>query len=561
MRVSKNQVTLLAAAVASLFAASANAQVNLNSAGGVTGNYTPGKAILFASELTITPTTGTALTGPANAFNIGSITGAASPFTANTLGTTQAGLDALTGVPLGVGIDGGQKRFIRLDLSGGARFGTGLGNARNQVNIAATLSTGAGGKGGTIAGDGTGTGQFAGVTIALGGVGSSFVVYEVTAGSAGNVQNDILQILVPQINITSNANAVNLTYGVYEFLTGASAATSPVFTRSTPLIAMSRATRFGVAQSGGATALAANGFRDFGTGVLSANLGVVGLGRAADLGTTIYTAAQPVDAAGASITQVSTVVNTGVAGSYALTGDFSAAAGPASVYTLSRHSTASNTSCAINAASGANLLDSATAVTASGATIPLSTANWNSLLNTSTAADFSGVASGHRFCYTVNGTTALGSPVQSYSVVLSATANANYTLPTFSASLGSITRDGVDLIAPWASATPGWISRFVLTDLRTPAAGQVATPWTAVVRNANGVVTGTGAVLSGTVAPGTVSTVTMDSLLGTTTATGPFQVTFTVGGSGTPALAGTYVLTAPNGTSNMSMPFYRQANR
>ncbi|MFM7461812.1 MAG: hypothetical protein ACKO15_13350, partial [Burkholderiales bacterium] len=175
--------------------------------------------------------------------------------------------------------------------------------------------------------------------------------------------------------------------------------------------------------------------------------------------------------------------------------------------------------------------------------------------------DFSAVTNGHRFCYTVNGTTALGSPTQSYSVVLSATANANYTLPTFSASLGSITRDGVDLIAPWASATPGWISRFVLTDLRTPAAGQVATPWTAVVRNANGVVTGTGAVLSGTVAPGTVSTVTMGSLLGTTTATGPFQVTFTVGGSGTPALAGTYVLTAPNGTSNMSMPFYRQASR
>ncbi len=528
---------------------------------GLSAPRTPGKATLFASELTITPTTGTALTGPANAFNIGSITGAASPFTANTLGTTQAGLDALTGVPLGVGIDGGQKRFLRLDLSGGARFGTGLGNARNQVNIAAALSTSAGGKGGTIAADGTGTGQFAGVTIALGGVGSSFVVYEVTAGSAGNVQNDILQILVPQINITSNANAVNLTYGVYEFLTGASAATSPVFTRATPLIAMSRATRFGVAQAGGATALAANGFRDFGG--LTASLGVVGLGRAADLGTTIYTAAQPADAAGALITQASAVVNTGAAGSYALTGDFSAAAGPASVYTLSRHTTASNTSCAINAAAGANLLDSATAATASGATIPLSTANWSTLLNTSVAADFSAVTTGHRFCYTVNGTTALGSPTQTYSVVLSATANANYTLPTFSASLGSITRDGVDLIAPWVSATPGWNSRFVLTDLRTPAVttpAQVATPWTAVVRNADGVVNGTGAVLTGTVAPGRVSTVTIESLLGTTTATGPFQVTFTVGGSGTPALAGTYVLTSPTG-SNMSMPFYRQGSR
>ncbi len=246
-----------------------------------------------------------------------------------------------------------------------------------------------------------------------------------------------------------------------------------------------------------------------------------------------------------------------------MTGDFSAAAGPASVYTLSRHTTASNTSCAINAAAGANLLDSATAATASGATIPLSTANWSTLLNTSVAADFSAVTTGHRFCYTVNGTTALGSPTQTYSVVLSATANANYTLPTFSASLGSITRDGVDLIAPWVSATPGWNSRFVLTDLRTPAVttpAQVATPWTAVVRNADGVVNGTGAVLTGTVAPGRVSTVTIESLLGTTTATGPFQVTFTVGGSGTPALAGTYVLTSPTG-SNMSMPFYRQGSR
>jgi hypothetical protein len=559
MRVSKNQVTLLSAAVASLFAVSAHAQLNMNSPNGVTGTYTPGKANLFASELTITPTTGTALSGPANAFNIGSITDATTPFSAANGNTTQASVDAVTGIPLGVGIDGGQKRFLRLDLSGGARFGTGLGNARNQVNIAATLSTAAGGKGGAVDIAGTGTGQFAGVTIATGGVGSSFVVYEVTAGSAGNVQNDILQVLIPRINITSNSSSVNLTYGVHETLTAASTAGStPIFTRTAPVIVMSRATRFGVTvPNGSSVASASSGFTNF-SGALTANIGTVGLGRAADLSTLIYNSSQPSDAAGAAITTVSTVVNTGTAGSYTLTGDFSAAAAPASVFTVSRG--APGSSCAINAALGANLQDSATAATATGATIPLSSANWAQMTNAVVAADFTTATNGHRICYTVNGTSALGSPTQPYSVVLNATAQTNYTLPTFSTNLGTIVRDGVDIVSPWASATPGWISRFVLTDTRTPASGQVATPWTAVVRNAAGVVAGTGAVLSGSVAPGTVSTVTFDSLLGTTAATGPFQVTFTVGGSGTPSLIGSYVLTSPTG-SIMSSPLYRAANR
>ncbi|MBC7622670.1 MAG: hypothetical protein H7232_04715 [Aeromicrobium sp.] len=561
MRVSKNQVTLLAAAVASLFAMSANAQVNLNSAGGVTGSYTPGKAIPFASELTITPTTGIPLTGPVNGFDIGSV-GAGGAFVVANGAVTQAALDVITGVPLGVGIVGGQKRFIRLDLSGGARFGTGLGNLVSTANIAATLSVAAGGQGGTITAGGTGTGQFAGITIALGGVGSSFVVYEVTAGAAGNVQNDIFQVDIPVVNMTSNTNAVGITYSIFEFLTGASQASGAVFTRTTPLFAPVRATRFGLSAPGGGTAVAANGFRDFGANSFRVNLGAVALSRTASYSTNVYTSADALDAAGVAITSAAQVVNTGAAGSMALAGDFSAAAAPSSVYSMQR-GTGTGT-CLPDPSNNINPLDVATAVSATGATVPLVPTSMALLVSNTALADLLNAPGGVRYCYLVNGAVALGSPVQGYTATLTATPLANFTLPAYVATLGSIGRDGVALESPWVTSTPGFISRFFLTDTRTPAVAPatplVATAWTAVVRNASGVVTG--GTLTGNVAASTVARVDLTTLLpaDTTASPGPYQVTFTVGGTGTPALQITYVLTSPNG-SVTTMPTYRLGAR
>lgn len=523
MRVSKNQVTMLSAAVAALFAASAHAGIALQS--------TPVAGALphiYATENTVA-STGTAVgvaAGPN--FNIG-LNGANLTVFANT--QTQANLDALAGVPVGVGFASGQKRFIRLDLSGGARFGAGLAADPAGINIVATTQ-------------GVSTGTFSSVAIALGGVGQSFVIYEVTANTP-ILQNDILQVLIPTLNVTSQS-AVAITYSIFEFLTNANANSGAVFTRSGPLLSWGPALRASTGAGASSTVAASQGFRATAAGSTRFTLGTAGVAQSTAVSNTVFSSTQPrlvtaVSATNAAVGAITDVATTAGPSTLTLSGDFSAAAAPASVYTV----TAGATSCIPNANAGINVIDSATAATASSATIPLAAA-------TISANYFAGLA---RVCYLANGTTAL--PASDYGYSFSLTGVAGTTIPTLALGAGfwgSIIRDGVVFESPWATVTPGFISRFFLTNTST-----AALPWTATVRNAAGPVTG--GTLAGTLSPGVVTRVDLSTLLpaDTTAFPGPYQVTFNVGG-GNGASQGTYVLTSPSNAVT-SVPLYRATLR
>jgi hypothetical protein len=133
--------------------------------------------------------------------------------------------------------------------------------------------------------------------------------------------------------------------------------------------------------------------------------------------------------------------------------------------------------------------------------------------------------------------------------------NANYKAVSLSiSSIGTITRDGVTYESPWASASPGFLSRYFLTQ----TAGS-AVSWSAVVRSQNGEVKG--GTLSGSLASGQVAQITLASLLpeDTSTLTGPFQVTFTIAADAS-QVRGSYVLTTPSGAVT-TVPLYRASAR
>jgi hypothetical protein len=518
MRVSKNQVTLLSAAIAGLFAASANAAVNLNAT-------TPTGANLFASEAIIAAT-GTAInTAPvAGLFNIGAAAGL-STYAAS---QNQAQLDAVAGVPLGVGIAQGQKRFIRLDLSGGARFGAGLATDATGLNIVATNGTGA-----------AVSGQFSAVAIALGGVGSSFVVYEVTGATgtgSSHLQSDIVQVLIPAITATATS-ATAITYSIYEFLTNANASSGAVFTRTAPLVTFAPSVRNVVNANGSTTVAATTGFRTTAAGATRFSLGSLNIQQT--LAYAGFSSTQPRLLTGTVIAAVADVVAS--AGNVlTVTGDFSAAAAPASVYTINNASA----TCTPNTTTGVLAIDSATAVTATSATIPLATATF--------AGSYTGTGI-PRVCYQVNGTSAvLASNYAASFALVGQTGYNNLTLGT--GFLGEIVRDGATYESPWVTVTPGFISRIFLT-----SSAATALPWTATVRNAAGAVTG--GTLSGSLAPNQLTQLSIASLLpaDTTAFPGPYAVSITVGGT-VGLVTGSYVLTSPNG-SVATTPLYRASAR
>jgi hypothetical protein len=146
--------------------------------------------------------------------------------------------------------------------------------------------------------------------------------------------------------------------------------------------------------------------------------------------------------------------------------------------------------------------------------------------------------------YTANGTSPISQVASSsYLTSISLTGQAGFTVPTLTAgTTATIGRDGVTLESPWVTVTPGFISRFVITQ---STLGTV--PYTAVVRSAAGLVLG--GTLTGTLAPGRVTIIPITALLpaDTTATPGPYQVTFTIAAN-TDFVRGSYVLTTPTNT-------------
>ena len=281
MRVSKNQVTLLSAAVAALFAASANAQVILSSSN---PTIAAAGSSVYASEIA-----NNQIIGPGG-------------ITVNTI--------------LGIGTSINQDRYVKFTLTN-ATFANAVvgGNltGQNAVPFNALLPA-------NIT-----------PTVAIGGAaGASFVVFQITTPAGANITDSLSFNMAGGVNIAGTAAAVSVTYEVYEFLAQAVASTPVLYSRSgniatfTPTVVFSCATPIPTQ-----IATALSGFRNFnfgaaGSAATAANSAVVGR-------LTVASSATPgLNALGLVNANIATVL-AATNSQIVVTGDFSAAAANTSV--------------------------------------------------------------------------------------------------------------------------------------------------------------------------------------------------------------------------------------
>ncbi len=493
MKVS-NKVTLLSAAVATLFASVASAQLVMAPA--VTGGPAAASGNTYASEI-------------ATPFNL----------TARTVNTQ-----------VGIGFSVGQQLFIRYDF------------ANASIATANLLAT-------DVAVPNTNNN----IVQSGGTIGSSNVIFSLTAGPAAVAVTDVAVLTIPTLSVTSTSGNVIVTYRVFQSNSDALGGTNALFTRTGNLAAFQSGLVFQNVSSTFAniatTATAASGFLNFSLNSnpseTSARTRVARVNLGASQPTVGACATFTCTAANAPVT-VPTIVNTNsITDNITVAGDFSAAAGPASVDTN------------LDAAGTSNV---ATAVTATSATIPLSAASYgvgNTGLNgfaatVAVAPLLPSAAVDLVVRYTANGTTPI--VPSAYTSTLNYTAQAGYVAtPLGPITSGQIVRDGLTLESPWVTTTTGFISRFFITQ----TTNAVNVTYTATVRNTAGLVTG--GTLTGVLGANRVTLIPLASLLpaDTTAFPGPYQVTFAI--SATAAQTrGTYVLTSPTGTVT-NTPLYTAA--
>jgi hypothetical protein len=321
MRVSKNQVTLLSAAVAALFAAGANAQVVLQSSSPNVAASTP---TVYASEISNNTVIGT--TG----------------ITVNTI--------------LGIGTSINQDRYVKISLSN-ATFASAVTNANlvganvaglGPANITPTVSFG-------------------------GAAGATSVIFQITTPAGANITDGLSFNMVGGVNIASTASTIGVTYEVYEFLAQAQAGTPTLYARSGNVATFTPTYVFRNNATPNPTqvATAISGFRNFnfgsaGSAATAANAAVVGR---VDLAT-VAAPGRLVD--GTTNASIATVLANATNSQVTVTGDFSAAAANTSVTlgaTVANGGTAFTTSTAVfNINGSAGLTNSAIGYVVNGTT-------------------------------------------------------------------------------------------------------------------------------------------------------------------------------------------------
>jgi hypothetical protein len=460
MKVSKNKVTLLGAAIATLFASAASAQIVLPSS---LPTVAAVNGLVFARELA----PGTQLVGP---------------ITVNTV--------------LGIGMSSAQDRYVKITLTN-ATFNAAVTNASFAV---------------------------AGINaqIAVGGQATtSSVTFQLTSAAGNNITDAAVFNMASGVNITNTASAATVTYEVYEFLNQANAGTPTLYARTGTIASFTPAI-FLAGTTLSTTATAASSYLNVAGGNGFSTATRANISNTALAVTTLASANGACGTApclaNTTAATVAAIVNTAsTANVISVAGNFDAAASAASVATTVATEVASS-------------------ITAGVATIPL----------------LAGSAAGTTLVrYTVNGTTAL--PVSTYVTTGTFVPLAGYVLgPLSPTQTATIARDGSQLDSPWVTATPGFISRFFLTQT-TPA----TVPYTVTVRNAAGLVTG--GTLTGTLSQNRVTLITLASLLpaDTTAVPGPYQVTFNIAAN-LPSVQGTYALTTPSGAVS-NTPLYTLA--
>jgi hypothetical protein len=428
MRVSKNQVTLLSAAVAALFAVSAQAQVTLTAAG------TNVPAASYASEIAFT-----------------------APVTFATGATQNA-----TGV-IGIGASGGQNRYYRFDLTNATfaanstafAIGTGLLTGGTSAPLLAPVYA-------------TPTGS----NVTLVASGTNFVVYQATAVPAGIAVTDSFAFVGSYI--LPAATSARLTMTTHETLV--SATTQPnvtlLQTLSATVVNFAATLSFAMNSVKTETVAATTNFTKFcdnGVPVVAGSPGTAGCSSTATDTTAILggidrygITAGRLTVLGAPITDMNTIATAGSLAVSSVGSDFT-------------NTTAVGYGALADGNCGTALLGTVTVGTfpTLGAGV-INTAKTLVTFPSTMGVGTTNVAAGgtvnRALCATMNGTSNI--PAQTFNGVLTTTPNTGYTASTVTATgIGAWVRDGAELQSPWFSfGGTRYVSRFFFMNTGSSAA-------------------------------------------------------------------------------------------
>ncbi len=350
--------------------------------------------------------------------------------------------------PLGFGVAGGQRRFVRYDLAPTAKFGVGL------TSTALTAST-----------------AFASTTLVQGGaIGDTYVVFEVEGTAVtGNVASNILSFAPGTITLPASSTATQtVAYSLHETAVSGSGTTPSNVTRLSnvgpcAIVAFVKSFDFAISNIN-ETSAATQQFRRFSTGAVN---NLLDIGGAITL--RLATTPTPILVAATSVTV--TLPNLFAAGT-TLVATSDNAAGLAAIPSAGAYWT-SATVCT------ATVGTVATARTAAGATFAV------------TATPGPTATEDTRFlCGQVDGVTVI--PPQNVKVTLvpGAGSGVGVTPIALTNNQATITQDGATLQSPWFSVNPAVSSFFFFTNTSSL---DMAYATTIYCENANTCTPGTGA--------------------------------------------------------------------
>lgn len=299
-----------------------------------------------------------------------------------------ADLDLTT--TLGVGMNTAQKLFIRVDLTN-ALFAT-----APSWTLANTTAT-----------------------VAQGGAGAAYTIFEVTA-SASIAQTATPVVTVPDLKLNSNFSGTAATITVYETLTGAVNQTSSLYSKS---VANAVTVVSGLKQTatpGTAVADVESGFKKFVGSVLTANIGkfetVVDTATVNRLGVT------------------TAIADIATAGAFKITGDFSIKDN--ATYNMNTQADCAGAAAALTEDAG----------------------------KTFVSTTFAAMTANPYFCEVSDGTKVLVEGVYNATQTYTAVTNAAFAPAVFSGKIGEVTHNGTTIQVPYLTTLTDYNQRVVLVN-------------------------------------------------------------------------------------------------
>lgn len=329
---------------------------------------------------------------------------------------------------IGFGVSNGQTRYIRVDYAN-ATLDAAHGAANTDIDLPGGAS----------------------VALVQGGaIGNSYVIYQITA-TADLPASSAVNVAVPNLRVTSTAAPVAVTYSLHETAVSAVAGTSGsglLYSKTQNVATFSAGLKFALTTNSN-TASVEKSFKEF-TGAISATT--------AKLGNIEFTVNSVKKRDGTAVAlsdlvQATTKID--------LAGDFTAAAGADAAAKLNSVYISTDANCG------------GVGIASTSQNAALTTASFT--VNTTA---ITGPAKG--VCYVVTGgNSGAQIPSGTYTAGLTVTAaSTTATADVAPATLGTITRDGTELIAPFATIHPDYVSRVFLSSQHTIDATVTATATT-----------------------------------------------------------------------------------